>query len=224
MSKVRDFNLLKVADVSSSSTNTNSVSVVVNADSSGNSQNNSSNNEAVNFHQQGPSTLTSTCQNQPIFNQSVQTVAYPSVSTVPTPREQELTYQLENINLELQFYKLLSQTLSNMLASDNAKLIINLIDQTGKIIIEAQTLIELIAIKTNTDKNLVNIQFVDEEPTCFNKVSPIKRISNIKIDNENFNLKYNREYNILQDDYKISLDKVIIPEIILDKGILYGKA
>ena len=229
MSKVRDFNLLKVADVSSSSTNTNSVSVVVNADSSGNSQN----NEAVNFHQQerqsfpamqGPSTLTSTCQNQPIFNQSVQTVAYPSVSTVPTPREQELTFQLENINLELQFYKLLSQTLSNMLASDNAKLIINLIDQTGKIIIEAQTLIELIAIKTNTDKNLVNIQFVDEEPTCFNKVSPIKRISNIKIDNENFNLKYNREYNILQDDYKISLDKVIIPEIILDKGILYGKA
>ena len=35
MSKVRDFNLLKVADVSSNSTNTNSVSVVVNTDNSG---------------------------------------------------------------------------------------------------------------------------------------------------------------------------------------------
>ena len=32
MSKVRDFNLLKVADISSNSSNTNSVSVVVNTD------------------------------------------------------------------------------------------------------------------------------------------------------------------------------------------------
>ena len=221
MSKVRDFNLLKVADVSSNSTNTNSVSVVVNADTSGNSQNNSS-NDNVNFHQQGPSTLTSTFQNQ-TQQQSLfpQEVSYPSLSNQTQTREQELECQLENINSELQFYKLLSQTLSNMLASDNAKLIINLIDQTGKIIISARVLIELIAIKTNTDKNLVNIQFVDEEPTCFNKVSPIKRISNIKIDNENFNLRYNREYNILQDDYKISLDKCIIPQIPLDNGITY---
>ena len=217
MSKVRDFNLLKVADVSSSSTNTNSVSVVVNADTSGNSQNS---NDNVNFTQQIP---TQACQTHSQTTLFPQEVSYPSISNQTATREQELAYQLENANSELQFYKLLSQTLSNMLASENAELIINLIDQTGKIIVEAQTLIELIAIKINIDKNLVNIQFVDEEPTCFNKVSPIKRISNIKIDNENFNLKYNREYNILQDDYKISLDKVIIPQLPLDVGITYKR-
>ena len=42
MSRTKDFNLLKVADVSANSTNTNSVSVVVNTDN-GSSQNNSSN-------------------------------------------------------------------------------------------------------------------------------------------------------------------------------------
>ena len=215
MSRTKDFNLLKVADVSANSTNTNSVSVVVNTDNGANSQNNASEN--INFHQQGQSIPMPTYPTQTLFSTVINTeeVASPSQS-------EQFQQQIHTLELENRFYKLLSQTLSNMLASENAKLIINLIDQTGKIIIEAQTLIELIAIKTNTDKNLVNIQFVDEEPSCFAKVSPIKRISNIKIDNENFNLKYNKSYNILQDDYKISLDKCIIPTIPLDNGITYG--
>ena len=220
MSKVRDFNLLKVADVSSNSTNTNSVSVVVNADSSGNSQ---SNNDAVNFHQQGPSTLTPTYPTQSIF---------PNEASLVSQSEQQqrskaaadyvsLQLQIQELEFENKFYKLLSQTLSNLLANDDPKLLINLIDQSGKIIIEAQTLIELIAIKTNTDKNLVNISFVDEEPNCFTKVSPIKRISKIKINDESFSLKYNREYNILQDTFKISLEKCIIPILNTDNRITY---
>ena len=217
MSKVRDFNLLKVADVSSNSTNTNSVSVVVNADSSGNSQ---SNNDAVNFHQQGPSTP------MPTYREAAAPMSYPPQSIFPNEaslasQSEQLQQQLQELELENKFYKLLSQTLSNLLANDDPKLLINLIDQSGKIIIEGQTLIELIAIKTNTDKNLVNISFVDEEPNCFTKVSPIKRISKIKINDESFPLRFNREYNILQDDYKISLDKCIIPQIPLDNGITY---
>ena len=208
MSKVRDFNLLKVADVSANSTNTNSVSVVVNTDNGGNSQ-----NDAINFHQPIPTSTSQTPSSQTtIFPNEL---TYPSLSNQPTTqhvaaglrptREQELEFQLINTNSELRFYKLLSQTFSNILRDNNPKLLINLIDQSGKVIIEAPVLIELIAIKTNTDKNLVNIQFVEEETNCLGKVSPIKRISNIKIDNETFSLKYNREYNILQDDYKISL-------------------
>ena len=163
-SKLRDFNLLKMADISSNSTTNNNLSVVVNTREP---INENTNNE--NKHDENDS--------------------------------------------ELKFYKLLSSTLSNILKDNNPKLIINLIDQSGKIIIEAQTLIELIAIKTNSNPQLVNIQYGEvEEIKCnLGKVSPIKNIKNIKIDNENFNLKYNKEYNILQDEFNISLDKVIIP-------------
>ena len=203
-SKVRDFNLLKVADVSSNSTTNNNVSVVVNADSSGNSQ---TSNDNINFTQQGLQTPT------PIFPSATldpTKVVYPSESNQAQHQIQELEYHLNNAQNELRFYQLLSTTLSNILKDNNPRLVINLIDQSGKIIIEAQTLIELIAIKTNSDPNLVNISFIDEEPSCMTKVNPIKNIAKIKIDNETFQLKFNREFNILQDTYNISLSKCII--------------
>ena len=217
MSKLRDFNLLKVADVSSNSTTNNNVSVVVNADSSGNSQttDNNQNNQNINFI---PPTLTNnSAQTQaPIFPAQIQQleptqVVYPSPSNLTVQQVQELEFRLSNCENELRFYKLLSSTLSNILKDNNPKLIINLIDQSGKIIIEGEILIQLIAIKTNTDPNLVNIQYRDEDVGCVPKISPIKVISNIKINNETFSLKYNREYNILQDDFNISLGKCIIP-------------
>ena len=200
MSKVRDFNLLKVADVSSNSTNTNSVSVVVNTDTSGNSQNTNTNtnNDNVNF----------TTTHTPIF--PVPNLQPGEVEYTSTSNQQQLQQQIQALEVENRFYKLLSTTLSNILRDNNPKLLINLIDQSGKVIIEARTLIELIAIKTNSDPNSVNIQWSEEETGCLAKVSPVKNISNIKIDNETFSLKYNREYNILQDDFNISLDKCII--------------
>ena len=70
----------------------------------------------------------------------------------------------------------------------------------------------MIAIKTNVNPELVNVQYEElEETSCLGKVSPIKVIKNIKIDNETFSLKYNKEYNIIQDEFNISLEKVIIP-------------
>ena len=162
--KLRDFNLLKMADISSASTLNNNLSVVVNTREPVTDTTNESNNES--------------------------------------------NKELES---ELKFYKLLSQTLSNILKDNNPKLIINLIDQSGKIIIDAGTLIELIAIKTNTDPKLVNITYEEtEDAGCLAKYSPIKNIKNIKIDDETFNLKFNKEYNILQDTYNISLSKIII--------------
>ena len=204
-SRLKDFNLLKVADVSSNSTTNNNVSVVVNS-TGNNSNDTNTNNENTNFT---PQTLTAPMF--PAASLDPAKVAYPSESNQQQAQVQELEYQLNNVNNELRFYKLLSSTLSNILKDNNSKLLINLIDQSGKIIIEATVLIELIAIKTNTDPNLVNISFVDEEPTCMNKVNPIKNIANIKIDDETFNLKYNRAYNILQDTYNISLSRCIIP-------------
>ena len=217
MSKVRDFNLLKVADVSNNSTNTNSVSVVVNTDS----QKTNANNDNVNFTTPPtPPTPTlpacppgtpmplGTTGQSPIF--PVPNIQPGEVGYSSTSNQLQLQQQIQLLEIENRFYKLLSSTLSNILRDNNPKLLINLIDQSGKVIIEARTLIELIAIKTNSDPNSVNIQWCDEETGCLSKVSPVKNISNIKIDNETFSLKYNREYNILQDDFNISLDKCII--------------
>ena len=172
MSKIKELNILKMADISSASTLNNNLSVVVNT-------------------REPP-------------EDPAKPIAEPSKN--------------ETIDeSELRFYKLLSQTLSNILKDNNMKLLINLIDQSGKIIIEAKTLIELIAIKTNVDPKLVNISVIEDDDNtgCFAKVSPIKLIRNIKIDDETFNLKYNREYNILQDTYNISLTKTIIPDSII---------
>ena len=136
-----------------------------------------------------------------------------SQSILPREANVELpqnTEEVDSLKQELEFYKLLSSILSLILKDNNPKLIINLIDTTGKIIITGEQLIELIAIKTRNDKNNVNIQYKDEEPGCLSKVNPIKNISNIKINNETFSLKYNADYNIIRDDFNISLDKVII--------------
>ena len=215
MSKVRDFNLVKASDVTttSTSTNTNSVSVVVNADTSG--ANNNNNAGGVNF----TSTPTPQLPAQTVYYTPVQDVGM-SQSILPREANVELpqnTEEVDRLNQELEFYKLLSSILSSILKDNNPKLIINLIDTSGKIIITGEQLIELIAIKTRNDKNNVNIQYKDEEPGCLSKVNPIKNINNIKINNETFSLKYNADYNIIRDDFNISLDKVII-----NPAITYG--
>ena len=198
MSKLRDFNLLKVADVSSNATNTNTNSVNVVVSTGSNPENTETRD--VNFTNSTPTPLF------PIPSLQPGEVEYATA----TSEQQQIQQQLQMLESENRFYKLLSKTLSNILRDNNPKLLINLIDQSGKVIIEARTLIELIAIKTNSDPNSVNIQWCDEETGCLAKVSPVKNISNIKIDNETFSLRYNREYNILQDDFNISLERVIL--------------
>ncbi len=71
----------------------------------------------------------------------------------------------------------------------------------------------MIAIKTVKDvKDVkdVNLSYREPEPGCMSKVSPIKLIEDIKIKNESFALRYNADFNILKDDFNISLEKTII--------------
>ena len=204
MSKVRDFNLLKAGEVNATSTNTNSVSVVVNADTSGNSAN-------ANFQIPMPPSTTTTTQD-------MGGVIYPPPSILPQEATvqvpQEYQQQMDILQNELDFYKLLSSILSDVLKDNNPKLIINVIDSSGKIIIKGEDLIKLIAIKTRKREQDINLRYKDNDPGCLIKISPIKLIEDIKINNESFNLRYNAEYNILKDDYNISLEKVIINPII----------
>ena len=189
MSRTRDFNLLKAGEVNATSSNTNTVSVVVNADTQSGAQQNSS--QKVNF------------------TADPQQVIYPD--PIPSLLPQEANVELpQGFQNELDFYKLLASILSDVLKDNNPKLIVNVIDTSGKIIIRGEDLIRLIAIKTNVNVKDVNLRYCDEEPGCLTKISPIKIIEDIKINNESFSLRYNAEYNILKDDFNISLRKVII--------------
>ena len=196
MSRTRDFNLLKAGEVNATSSNTNTVSVVVNADTQSGAQQNSS--QKLNFTPTPTPTLV-----------DPQQVIYPE--PIPSLLPQEANVELpQGFQNELDFYKLLASILSDVLKDNNPKLIVNVIDTSGKIIIRGEDLIRLIAIKTNVDVKDVNLRYCDEEPGCLTKISPIKIIEDIKINNESFSLRYNAEYNILKDDFNISLRKVII--------------
>lgn len=118
---------------------------------------------------------------------------------------------------ELKLYKLLALTLANILKTNNIKLIANLIDNSGKVILDAVNLVKLVALITNTKESEVNIEYqTDEEPGCWNKLKPVKIIENIKVQHKDFKLCYNYEYNMLSDTYAISLKKFIVPITALD--------
>ena len=199
MSRTRDFNLLKAGESNATSTNTNTVSVVVNADTQSGAHQDST--QKLNFTPTPTPTLA-----------DPQQVIYPAeTGAIPSLLPQEANVELpQGFQNELEFYKLLASILSDVLKDNNPKLIVNVIDTSGKIIIKGEDLIRLIAIKTNVDVKDVNLRYCDEEPGCMTKISPIKIIEDIKIKNESFSLRYNAEYNILKDDFNISLRKVII--------------
>ena len=90
-------------------------------------------------------------------------------------------------------------------------LIGNLIDFTGKIIVGAEVLIELIALVCDVEKDQVIINFLEEDVGCFQKISSIKNISSIKVNNLDMYIKFNDAYNTLSNKYFISLEKVIVP-------------
>ena len=185
MNRVCDFNLMKTGETKATNSNTNSVNVVVNSLPADNGE-----SAAVLYP-------------PPILPQSA-TVEIPGLPSSPAQA------QAPQNNAELEFYKLLSSILSDVLKDNNSKLIMNVIDTSGKIIIKAEDLIRLIANKTHHDVKDVNLRYIETEPGCMSKVSPIKQIEDIKINNESFSLKYNADYNILKDDFNISLVKVIL--------------
>ena len=189
MSRVCDFNLIKGLDTRANATNSNNVNVVVN----------------------NPPTLSASSSTANIDTN----VTYSSATASPTPLlPQEATVdvpqQTKSENDDCEFYKTLSTILSNVLKDNNPKLIINVIDTSGKIIIKASELIQLIAVKTHKNVRDVNIRYYEQEPNCMQKISPIKIVEDIQINNESFSLRYNSDYNILKDTFNISLAKVII--------------
>ena len=134
------------------------------------------------------------------------------VSVMPNAALTRSVYTGEEKTIdELGLYKLIAHTFAVILKDTNSKLIANIIDNSGKIIIDATSLCQIIGLICGVDATKVHIEYVlKEEGGCMAKVNPIKQIENIKIDYLDFKLAYNSQYNILADQYHISLRKVIV--------------
>ena len=125
-----------------------------------------------------------------------------------------------SVSESVDLYKLLALTFSNILKDNNPKLIANVIDNSGKIVVEAGNLIKIIALITNTLESEIHIEYVNNDGagcSACTKINPIKKIENIKIGYVDFKLGFNDKYNILSDTFNVSLKKCIIPA-----SIVYG--
>ena len=130
------------------------------------------------------------------------------ISDVPIT---QITSGSEDTN---KLYEYLAVTFSRILKSNNATLIANLIDQSGKIILDGSSLITAIALLLNMDQSMIRFSYEDPPATCLHKVNPVKSIESIKVDGRDFALAYNREYNTLTDVFGISLKKVLINAVV----------
>ena len=100
-----------------------------------------------------------------------------------------------------ELYLTIIKAFTDILRSDNKTLLTNLIDFSGKIILKAETLIQIIALVT------------DEDVGCLHKFNPLKKVASIKVDNKDMFIKFNDAYNLILIKYAISLDWVVVPQI-----------
>lgn len=105
---------------------------------------------------------------------------------------------------------------------DDPQLTLNLIDQSGKIILNGSDLTELLAVMCNVESSHVKINYyLDEEPGCcgtIKKLSPIKEIDSIQICKSgvwlDLIINFNGIYNKINDEFKISLKRVLVKQAI----------
>ena len=155
-------------------------------------------------------------QDLPRYPQEV--VYNPEFASVNPVQSKDASVE-NTVNME-ELYKLLALTFSNILKDNNPKLITNLIDNSGKIVVEAGNLIKIIELITNTLESEIHIEYVNNDGagcSACTKINPVKKIENIKIGYVDFKLGFNDKYNILSDTFNVSLKKCIIPI-----GIVYN--
>ena len=149
----------------------------------------------------------------PSVNQSMQVEPNPYENTQVMERDVTLTdenNQPLNGN-ELDLYKTIAKTYGHILKDNNPKLVANLIDQSGRVIVDAESLIKIVALVCQAQPESVNIEYELTGGGCCAKINPIKRIEAIKVAGLDFKLTYNEKYNMLTDEYSVSLRKVLIP-------------
>lgn len=144
------------------------------------------------------------------FTPKTKGTAYVATDEVNNEATKEVS--TEDVDKNNSFLKKLNEILTHTLISDDLKLLTNLIDDSGKIILSGYDLCELISLMLNVPINDISINYKENFVTeCLKvKILPYKHISNIKIKNKDFKNSQNEAYNILTDVYKISLRTVYI--------------
>jgi hypothetical protein len=123
------------------------------------------------------------------------------------------------------FYRELAKITTSILKENNSTLLINVVDPSGKIILKAEDLIHLIAIltKVSEDKIIITYKNVDYEAGCcgkaIEKISIVKTIKGITINNNDFQFAFNKEFNLMKNNFSISLSLCQIKEL---NEIIYG--
>ena len=193
MDRIADFN---ISSNRQRHRNTNSCNVVINNNNNG--------------HHSAPPRNPGTVV-YPSVNQSMQVEPnpYDVVERDVTLTEESPTQSLNGNELDL--YKTIAKTYGHILKDNNPKLVANLIDQSGRVIIDAESLIKIVALVCQAQPESVNIEYELTGGGCCAKINPIKRIEAIKVAGLDFKLTYNEKYNMLTDEYSVSLRKVLIP-------------
>ena len=195
MDRIADFN---ISSNRQRHRNTNSCNVVINNNNNG--------------HHSAPPRNPGTVV-YPSVNQNMQVEPNPYENTQVMERDVTLTdenNQPLNGN-ELDLYKTIAKTYGHILKDNNPKLVANLIDQSGRVIIDAESLIKIVALVCQAQPETINIEYELTGGGCCAKINPIKRIEAIKVAGLDFKLTYNEKYNMLTDEYSVSLRKVLIP-------------
>ena len=195
MDRIADFN---ISSNRQRHRNTNSCNVVINNNNHG--------------HHSAPPRNPGTVV-YPSVNQNMQVEPNPYENTQVMERDVTLTddnNQPLNGN-ELDLYKTIAKTYGHILKDNNPKLVANLIDQSGRVIVDAESLIKIVALVCQAQPESVNIEYELTGGGCCAKINPIKRIEAIKVAGLDFKLTYNEKYNMLTDEYSVSLRKVLIP-------------
>ena len=195
MDRIADFN---ISSNRQRHRNTNSCNVVINNNNNG--------------HHSAPPRNPGTVV-YPSVNQNMQVEPNPYENTQVMERDVTLTdenNQPLNGN-ELDLYKTIAKTYGHILKDNNPKLVANLIDQSGRVIIDAESLIKIVALVCQAQPETINIEYELSGGGCCAKINPIKRIEAIKVAGLDFKLTYNEKYNMLTDEYSVSLRKVLIP-------------
>ena len=167
----------------------------------------------------------SNLSSKPVMNQNVNVNINPVTTQAPTDpynaiiQEEGITPVQEKAQDDsmINVYKKLMNIYKNALL-DDPQLTLNLIDQSGKIILRSSDLVDIIAHCCDVNKSCVKITYyVDEDITCCSiasKINPVKEIQSIQIFKNNQNLdlmiNFNGVYNQINDEFKISLQRVLV--------------
>ena len=168
----------------------------------------------------------SNLSSKPVMNQSVNVNINPKLDPYNaiiqeegiTPVQTPSALEKAQDDSMIEVYKKLMNIYKNALL-DDPQLTLNLIDQSGKIILRSSDLVDIIAHCCDVNKSCVKITYyVDEDLTCCcsiaSKINPVKEIQSIQIFKNNQNLdlmiNFNGVYNQINDEFKISLQRVLV--------------